>query len=58
MTVDGHAFSLESGQSVLLMPGEVHDISCQGDEELEFLAISAPPFDVSDVYPVEAPGQQ
>ena len=50
MRVDGQQFALGVGQAMLMMPGEIHDLACSGDEDLELIAISAPPYDPQDVY--------
>ncbi len=50
MTVDGQRLVLVAGQAILLMPGEIHDLACAGEEDVELIGISAPPFDPQDVY--------
>ena len=50
MTVDGERVVLVAGQAILLMPGEIHDLACAGEEDVELIGISAPPFDPQDMY--------
>ena len=50
MTIDGHDFTLEPGQAVLIMPGEIHQIRNEQDEPLEFLTVSAPAWVPDDTY--------
>jgi mannose-6-phosphate isomerase-like protein (cupin superfamily) len=42
MVIDSQSFQLRPGQACLIEPGEQHQIFNPGDEELEFIAISAP----------------
>lgn len=50
MILDGDEFVLEPNQACLILPGEVHQIFCDGDEDLEFLAICVPPWTQDDSY--------
>jgi len=42
MVIDGQPFPLRPGQACLIHPGEIHQIFSNGEQDLEFLAISAP----------------
>lgn len=53
MTVDDKTFTLSPGQACLIKPLERHFIANDGDEELEFLTVSAPPWTLSDFYFIE-----
>ena len=53
MSLDGKEFTLIPGQACLIQPGEVHQISNQGDTELEFLAYCVPAWVPEDSYEVE-----
>lgn len=48
--VDGEVSHLIPGQACLIMPGERHQIYCDGDIPLEFLAVCAPPWSIRDHY--------
>ena len=50
MIVDGVEFFLLPHQACLIMPGEIHQIFNDEDENLEFLTVSAPAFDPTDSY--------
>jgi mannose-6-phosphate isomerase-like protein (cupin superfamily) len=52
MVIDGHEFTLAPGQSCLIMPGEVHQVSNRQTTELEFLVICAPPWTPDDFFEV------
>jgi mannose-6-phosphate isomerase-like protein (cupin superfamily) len=52
MVIDGHEFTLSPGQSCLIMPGEVHQVSNDQAEDLEFLVICAPPWTPDDFFEV------
>lgn len=42
LQVDGQEIQLQPGQSVLITPGEVHQISNPGEESASFLAVCVP----------------
>ena len=51
MTIDETEFSLEPGQAVLIMPGEVHQIrNGSPATDLQFLTVSAPAWVSDDTY--------
>lgn len=50
MVIDGFEFSLSPGQACLIMPGEIHQIFNNEDEELHFLTVSAPAWVPDDTY--------
>jgi mannose-6-phosphate isomerase-like protein (cupin superfamily) len=52
MIVDGNSFALVPGQACLIMPGEVHQIFNDHEEDLEFLAITAPAWIPDDYFEV------
>jgi mannose-6-phosphate isomerase-like protein (cupin superfamily) len=41
-TIDGEIFKVHPNESIHVLPGKVHFISNNGDEELKFLVISEP----------------
>jgi mannose-6-phosphate isomerase-like protein (cupin superfamily) len=51
MVVEEKQFPVSPGQVVLIMPGELHRIFNTGDQDLEFLAVCAPPWSPTDSYP-------
>ena len=53
MKIDRKEFSLGPQQTCLIEPGETHIISNEGREELEFIALSAPPWRPEDSYQSE-----
>lgn len=50
MRIDGREFSLPPARVCLIKPGETHLITNEGEEELEFLAVSAPPWSPEDMH--------
>jgi mannose-6-phosphate isomerase-like protein (cupin superfamily) len=50
MIIDNQEFSLLAGQACLINPKEVHQIYNDGDDDLEFLAISAPAWTQDDSF--------
>ena len=42
MTVGGQTFPLRPGDTCLIRPGEIHQISNPGRDDVEFLAVCAP----------------
>jgi mannose-6-phosphate isomerase-like protein (cupin superfamily) len=44
MVVDGREFELGPGQACLIQPPERHRVFNEGTEDLEFLAVCAPPW--------------
>ncbi len=52
MIIDGHEFTLSPGQSLLIMPGEVHQVFNDEAETLEFLVVCAPPWTPDDFFEV------
>jgi mannose-6-phosphate isomerase-like protein (cupin superfamily) len=52
MVIDGHEFTLSPGQSCLIMPGEIHQVSNNQADDLEFLVICAPPWTPDDFFEV------
>src|SRR5262245_51839102 len=52
MIIDGHEFTLSPGQSLLIMPDEVHQVFNDKAETLEFLVICAPPWTPDDFYEI------
>ena len=53
MSLDGKEFKLIPGQACLIQPGEIHQISNQGDAELEFLAYCVPAWVPEDSFKAE-----
>ncbi|MBS1249113.1 MAG: Oxalate-binding protein [Chloroflexi bacterium] len=53
MILDGQEFTLSPGQACLIMPGEVHQIFNDQEEELVFLAICAPAWTPEDSFDVD-----
>jgi mannose-6-phosphate isomerase-like protein (cupin superfamily) len=53
MTVDNNEFRLSPGQACLIKPLEKHKIANDGEENLEFLAVSAPAWTPDDSYFLE-----
>jgi mannose-6-phosphate isomerase-like protein (cupin superfamily) len=51
MVIDGEEFGLEAGQACLIEPGEVHQIFNEGEDDLVFLAVCAPPWTDEDSFP-------
>ncbi len=52
MTVDGRTFPLHPGETCLIQPGEMHQISNPGNADVEFLAVCAPAWAPSDSFEV------
>jgi mannose-6-phosphate isomerase-like protein (cupin superfamily) len=50
MAVDDRRFTLRPGETCLICPGEVHQISNPGNEALEFLAVCAPAWAPGDSF--------
>jgi mannose-6-phosphate isomerase-like protein (cupin superfamily) len=50
MMIDNLEFTLFPGQACLINPKEVHQIYNDGDDDLEFLAISAPAWTPDDSF--------
>src|SRR5207244_1711928 len=50
MIVDKQQFRLQPGQACLINPFEIHRIFNDGDDDLEFLAVSAPAWISSDSF--------
>ena len=48
MVIDGEEFQLAPSDAVLIQPPEKHKILNTGDEILEFIAVSAPPWVLED----------
>jgi mannose-6-phosphate isomerase-like protein (cupin superfamily) len=48
MVIDEHTFQLAPGQACLIRPGERHQIFNLGGEDLEFIAVCAPPWEAGD----------
>ncbi len=48
MVIDGHSFALRPGQVCLIRPGERHQIFNLGGEDLQFIAVCAPPWQAGD----------
>lgn len=44
MVIDDRTFRLLPGQACFIVPGEHHQIFNDGDEDLEFIAVCAPPW--------------
>lgn len=53
MTVDGNDFRLLPGQACLIKPLEKHKIVNDGEDDLEFLTVSAPAWVPDDSYFLE-----
>ncbi len=53
MVVDGREFELTPGQSLLILPGEVHQICNERPEDVEFLVVCAPPWTPDDFFVVD-----
>jgi mannose-6-phosphate isomerase-like protein (cupin superfamily) len=51
MVVDGLEYMLAKGQACLIQPYEHHQISNNGNENLEFIAVCAPGWTPADSYP-------
>jgi mannose-6-phosphate isomerase-like protein (cupin superfamily) len=50
MVVDGRKFELRPGETCLIQPGEAHQISNAGLDDLEFLAVCAPAWAPGDSF--------
>ena len=50
MIIDDYELSLIPGQACLIMPGEIHQIFNDKDEDLEFLTVSAPAWTPDDSF--------
>ncbi len=50
LTVNGQDRVLEAGDACLIMPGEVHQITNDTGEVLDFLTVSAPAWQPDDTY--------
>ena len=48
MQVDENSFPLTTGDVILITPGEKHQVSTNENEELEFLAVTIPPYTPDD----------
>jgi len=48
MVIDGASFELGPGQACLIQPPERHQIFNESEEELEFVAVCAPPWVAED----------
>ncbi len=48
MTVDDDSFHIASGDVVLIVPGERHEVVADGIEDLEFFAITRPAYSPKD----------
>ena len=53
MNLDGKTFVINPGQAILIQPGEIHQISNQGDSELNFLSVCVPAWVSEDSFEVE-----
>jgi len=53
MVIDERIFQLAPGQACLIQPGERHQIFNLGDEDLQFIAVCAPPWQAGDSVFVE-----
>lgn len=50
MVVDAKEFRLHPGQACLIKPSEIHQISNYGEDDLEFLTVSAPAWTPDDSF--------
>jgi mannose-6-phosphate isomerase-like protein (cupin superfamily) len=50
MVIDGRQFELHPGETCLIQPGETHQVSNPGPEDLEFLAVCAPAWAPGDSF--------
>jgi mannose-6-phosphate isomerase-like protein (cupin superfamily) len=50
MVVDTQEFQLRPGQACLIQPLELHQIFNKGEDDLEFLAVSAPAWTTDDSF--------
>ena len=50
MSVDAKTFRLHPGQACLINPLETHQISNEGEDDLEFLTVSAPAWTPDDSF--------
>ena len=50
MIVDGKEFRLQPGQACLIKPFETHRIFNEGEDDLEFLTVSAPAWTPDDSF--------
>ena len=50
MTVGSESAVLRPGDACLIMPGEIHHIVNRGDDQLEFITVSAPAWTPDDSY--------
>jgi mannose-6-phosphate isomerase-like protein (cupin superfamily) len=48
--IDEHIFHLLPGESVLIEPHEIHQISNQGDQDLIFIAVCVPAWSAEDSF--------
>jgi mannose-6-phosphate isomerase-like protein (cupin superfamily) len=53
MVIDGREFTLSPGQSLLILPGEVHQIFNDQPADAEFLVVCAPPWTPDDFFTVQ-----
>jgi mannose-6-phosphate isomerase-like protein (cupin superfamily) len=51
--IEDSVHTLSPGQACLIMPMERHKVSCAGNEDLEFLAVSAPAWIPDDSFFLE-----
>ena len=52
LIIDGRQVTLQPGQACLILPGEVHQVFNHASEDLEFLAVCAPPWTSTDSFEV------
>jgi mannose-6-phosphate isomerase-like protein (cupin superfamily) len=52
LVIDGQELTLSPGQTCLIMPGEVHQVFNHETDDLEFLAVCAPPWTPEDSFEV------
>lgn len=53
MVIDGRELTLSPGQSLLILPGEIHQIFNECQEDVELLVVCAPPWTPDDFFIVE-----
>lgn len=57
MAIDEHRWRAAPGMAFTMLPGEIHQIVNDGDEDLEFLTISAPAWVPDDTFEAALPGE-
>jgi mannose-6-phosphate isomerase-like protein (cupin superfamily) len=48
IAIEDNVYSLSKGEVALIMPNEKHQIFCDGEEDLEFLVVCAPAWEINN----------